>query len=265
MLDMGFINDIKKVIRELPNERQTLFFSATMPPVIAQLANSLLYEPTEVTVAPVSSTAEKIEQHIYMVHKGDKMKLLAHLIEEHKLDRTLVFCRTKHGADRIAKDLKKVGIQADSLHGDKTQQARQRALQNFKTNRLRVLVATDIAARGIDVDNLSHVINYDLPNVPETYVHRIGRTGRAGAEGIAFSFCDAEERAYLKDIQKLTGLTIPVVEEHPYPMRSKAATPAANGQAPAKRPQGQRNGPRQKPNRKPNHPKPAQQQAQPSA
>lgn len=259
MLDMGFINDIKKVIRELPNDRQTLFFSATMPPVIAQLANSLLYQPVEVAVAPVSSTAEKIEQHIFMVHKSDKMKLLVHLLNEEKLDRVLVFCRTKHGADRIAKDLKKAGIQADALHGDKTQQARQRALQNFKTNRLRVLVATDIAARGIDVDNLSHMINFDLPNVPETYVHRIGRTGRAGAEGIALSFCDAEERAYLKDIQKLTGITIPVVAEHPFPMRNRAAATAEGKPAEGPKPQGQGANKRRNPQRRPNHPRPAQQ------
>ncbi len=227
MLDMGFIGDIKKVIREIPSQRQTLFFSATMPPPIAKLAASLLYNPVEVAVAPVSSTAEKIEQAIYMVHKGDKQKLLVHLVHDKKLDRSLVFTRTKHGADRIARELKKANIKADALHGDKTQEARQRALQNFKSGRLQVLVATDIAARGIDVDNLSHVINYDLPNVPETYVHRIGRTGRAGAEGMAFSFCDAEERAYLKDIQKLTGLTIPIVEEHPFPMRSRPAHPVA--------------------------------------
>ncbi|RPD45552.1 MULTISPECIES: DEAD/DEAH box helicase [Chitinophagaceae] len=251
MLDMGFIGDIKKVIRELPSQRQTLFFSATMPPPIAKLAASLLYNPVEVAVAPVSSTAEKIEQAIYMVHKGDKQKLLVHLVHDKKLDRSLVFTRTKHGADRIARELKKANIKADALHGDKSQEARQRALQNFKNGRLQVLVATDIAARGIDVDNLSHVINYDLPNVPETYVHRIGRTGRAGAEGMAFSFCDAEERAYLKDIQKLTGLTIPVVEEHPFPMRSRPAHPApAPGQERQfNGPRGPRNGGGQKPRR----------------
>jgi ATP-dependent RNA helicase RhlE len=270
MLDMGFVNDIKKVIRELPQERQTLFFSATMPPEIAQLANSLLYKPVEVAVAPVSSTAEKIEQHIYMVHKGDKQKLLEHLLNEHKLERTLVFTRTKHGADRIAKELNKANIKADALHGNKTQQARQRALLNFKTGRLRVLVATDIAARGIDVDSLSHVINYDLPNVPETYVHRIGRTGRAGMEGIAFSFCDAEERAYLKDIQKLTGLSIPVVEAHPFPMRSRAMQPGTESAARNgghNRQQGQRSGNRNTPNqpRRPNQHQPRHIQQQPQA
>jgi ATP-dependent RNA helicase RhlE len=267
---MGFVNDIKKVIRELPQERQTLFFSATMPPEIAQLANSLLYKPVEVAVAPVSSTAEKIEQHIYMVHKGDKQKLLEHLLNEHKLERTLVFTRTKHGADRIAKELNKANIKADALHGNKTQQARQRALLNFKTGRLRVLVATDIAARGIDVDSLSHVINYDLPNVPETYVHRIGRTGRAGMEGIAFSFCDAEERAYLKDIQKLTGLSIPVVEAHPFPMRSRATQPGTESAARNgghNRQQGQRSGNRNTPNqpRRPNQHQPRHIQQQPQA
>jgi ATP-dependent RNA helicase RhlE len=210
-----------------------------MPPPIAQLANTLLYKPVEVAVAPVSSTAEKIDQAIYMVHKGDKQALLVHLVNEKKLDRSLVFTRTKHGADRIAKELNKANIKADALHGNKTQQARQRALENFKNGRLKVLVATDIAARGIDVDNLSHVINYDLPNVPETYVHRIGRTGRAGAEGIAFSFCDAEERAYLKDIQKLTGLSIPVVEEHPFPMRNSRPMPA-DGKPPQRNNGGQK-------------------------
>lgn len=219
MLDMGFINDIKKIIRELPKERQTLFFSATMPPQIAGLANSMLTNPVKVEVTPVSSTAEKIEQSVFMVTKQDKQSLLVHLLEEHAIKRTLVFTRTKHGADRIAKDLNKANIRADALHGNKSQSARQNALANFKSGRLKVLVATDIAARGIDVDNLTHVINFDLPNVAETYVHRIGRTGRAGAAGIAFSFCDREERAYLKDIHKVITQTIPVVEEHPFKMK----------------------------------------------
>ena len=218
MLDMGFINDIKKIIRHLPQERQTLFFSATMPPEIAKLANSLLTNPSKVEVTPVSSTAEQIEQSIFMVEKRDKHSLLVHLLNEKNIQRTLVFTRTKHGADKIAKELIKANIKADAIHGNKTQNARQRALQNFKTGRLKVLVATDIAARGIDVDNLTHVINYDLPNVPETYVHRIGRTGRAGVSGIAFSFCDREERAFLKDINKLTAQVIPIEEQHPYKM-----------------------------------------------
>jgi ATP-dependent RNA helicase RhlE len=215
MLDMGFINDVKKVIKELPEKKQTLLFSATMPPQIAQLANSLLHFPVKVEVAPVSSTAEKIDQSVFFVDKKDKQALLVHLLQNKSIDRTIVFSRTKHGADRISKALKKTNISADAIHGDKSQNARQNALSNFKNGNLQVLVATDIAARGIDVDALTHVINFDLPNVPETYVHRIGRTGRAGTSGIAFSFCDSEERAYLNDINKLIGLKIPV-ENHPF-------------------------------------------------
>jgi ATP-dependent RNA helicase RhlE len=216
MLDMGFIHDIKKIIRELPQEKQTLFFSATMPPQIAALAGSLLKHPVKVQVTPVSSTVDTIEQSVYMVDKKDKPSLLLHLLKERGIHRTLVFARTKHGADKIAHHLNKANIQADAIHGNKTQSARQRALYNFKNGGLKVLVATDIAARGIDVDSLTHVINFDLPNVPETYVHRIGRTGRAGANGIAFSFCDREERAFLKDINRLTAQSIPVTHEHPY-------------------------------------------------
>jgi ATP-dependent RNA helicase RhlE len=221
MLDMGFINDVKKIIRLLPKQKQTLFFSATMPPQIQQLVNALLQQPVHIEVTPVSSTVETIDQAVYMVDKKDKQSLLVHLLNEKSIARSLVFVRTKHGADRIAKALNNANIKADAIHGDKLQNARQRALLNFKTGRLKVLVATDIAARGIDVDNLTHVINFDLPNVPETYVHRIGRTGRAGASGVALSFCDREERAYLKDIVRLTAQTIPVAEEHPYkPVRA---------------------------------------------
>ncbi len=216
MLDMGFINDVKKVIQLLPVQKQTLFFSATMPPQIQSLAKVLLQQPVQIVVTPVSSTVETIDQSVYMVNKKDKQLLLQHLLQENDIKRSLVFARTKHGADRIAKALNKANIKADAIHGDKEQNARQRALVNFKSGRLKVLVATDIAARGIDVDNLTHVINFDLPNVPETYVHRIGRTGRAGASGKALSFCDREEKAYLKDIVRLTAQTIPVVEEHPY-------------------------------------------------
>lgn len=216
MLDMGFIHDIKKIMRALPQERQTLFFSATMPPPIEKLAASLLHQPVKVEVTPASSTAERIEQAIYFVNKSDKQSLLQYLIKEQKADRVLVFTRTKHGADKISKELNRSNIGADAIHGNKTQSARQRALANFKTGRLKVLVATDIAARGIDIDYLTHVINFDLPNVPESYVHRIGRTARAGASGIALSFCDREERAYLKDITKLIGQVIPVVNEHPF-------------------------------------------------
>ena len=219
MLDMGFIHDVKRVTRVLPKERQSLLFSATMPLQIAQLAASLMKSPERVEVTPVSSTAETINQHIFMVDKRDKQSLLVHLLTEHDIKRTLVFTRTKHGADRIAKNLNKTNIKADAIHGDKTQGARQRALENFKNGRLKVLVATDIAARGIDVDNLTHVINYDIPDIPETYVHRIGRTGRAGIDGIAYSFCDRDERGALKDIHKLIAKVIPVMEEHPFQVK----------------------------------------------
>ncbi len=220
MLDMGFIHDVKKVIAKIPAKRQTLFFSATMPPEIASLANTILKQPSKVEVTPVSSTAETIQQAVYFVEKENKRLLLKHLLQDASIKSVLVFARTKHGADKVAKDLHKAGIKAEAIHGNKSQNARQRALTNFKSGETRVLVATDIAARGIDVDNLSHVINFELPNVPETYVHRIGRTGRAGAAGIAFSFCDEEEKAYLKDIQKLIGMSIPVVTNQPYAMHN---------------------------------------------
>jgi len=216
MLDMGFIHDVKKVIKHLPTKRQTLFFSATMPAEIASLANSILTQPVKVEVTPVSSTAQTITQSLYHVEKGNKKHLLVHLLEDRAIERVLVFARTKHGSDKIVKDLVRAGITAEAIHGNKSQNARQRALGNFKSGSTRVLVATDIAARGIDIDELTHVINYELPNVPETYVHRIGRTGRAGASGIALSFCDQEEREYLRDIQKLIGKTLPVVGDHPY-------------------------------------------------
>ncbi|GAB4500451.1 MAG: hypothetical protein OHK0019_38950 [Saprospiraceae bacterium] len=216
MLDMGFIHDVKKVIAQLPTERQTLFFSATMPPEIANLADSILKDPVKVEVTPVSSTAEKVAQKVFFVEKKDKKHLLVHLLKDKSIASALVFSRTKHGANKIATDLTKAGFRAEAIHGNKSQNARQAALSNFKSGRLRVLVATDIAARGIDIEELSHVINFDLPNIPETYVHRIGRTGRAGASGIALSFCDAEEIPYLKDIQKLTGQLVPVEREHPF-------------------------------------------------
>lgn len=216
MLDMGFIHDVRKVIQLLPEKRQTLFFSATMPPEIQKLADSILVNPVKIEVTPESSTAEKINQSVYFVEKSDKKHLLLHLIKEQNLPRVLVFSRTKHGADRIAKDLSKNGISAEAIHGNKSQGARQKALQGFKERKLRVLVATDIAARGIDIDDLANVVNYDLPNIPESYVHRIGRTGRAGKDGTAVSFCDDEEFAYLKDIEKSIRLSIPVVTDHPY-------------------------------------------------
>jgi ATP-dependent RNA helicase RhlE len=218
MLDMGFIHDVKKIITHIPEKRQTIFFSATMPPEISLLANTILKNPKRVEVTPVASTANTIQQAIYFVEKGNKRKLLHHLLEDKSIKTALVFTRTKHGADKVTKDLNASGIRAEAIHGNKSQNARQSALRNFKDQKTRVLVATDIAARGIDIDELSHVINYELPNVPETYVHRIGRTGRAGASGISISFCDAEEKEYLQDIQKLIGKTVPVVTEHPYPM-----------------------------------------------
>ena len=216
MLDMGFIHDVRKIIALLPEKRQTLFFSATMPPEITRLSASILSNPVRVEVAAVSSTAENVDQHIYLVEKNDKRQLLIHLLKNEKIQNALVFTRTKYGADKIAKELHRANIKSDAIHGNKTQAARQKALNNFKEGKIRVLVATDIAARGIDVDELSHVINFELPNIPETYVHRIGRTGRAGNYGSALSFCDMEERAYLRDIHKLIDKTIPVVEDHPY-------------------------------------------------
>jgi ATP-dependent RNA helicase RhlE len=216
MLDMGFIHDIKKIIAKLPTKRQSLFFSATMPPAILDLSSKILGSPERVTIKPQQATAEKVEQALYYVSKKEKRKLLLHLIQEKNMDLALVFSRTKHGANRIVKDLIKDGIEAAAIHGNKSQTARQKALKEFRDGKMQVLVATDIAARGIDVDELSYVINFDLPNVPETYVHRIGRTGRAQASGIAISFCDQEERAYLRDIQRLIKQDVPVVTDHPY-------------------------------------------------
>lgn len=216
MLDMGFIHDVKKVIAKLPSKRQTLFFSATMPAEIASLADTILDNPVRVEVTPVSSTAEKIEQAVYLVEKENKPSLLLHILKATDVKSILVFTRTKHGADKVAKFLNRADIYADAIHGEKSQTARQRALSMFKSGQLRVLVATDIAARGIDIDSLSLVINFDLPNVPENYVHRIGRTGRAGASGTAISFVDAEERAYLKDINKLISKNIPIIEDQPF-------------------------------------------------
>ncbi|MDB5157226.1 MAG: box helicase [Mucilaginibacter sp.] len=233
MLDMGFVNDVKKIIAKVPAKRQTLFFSATMPKEIQSLADSILNNPEKVEVTPVSSTADTIQQAIYYVDKGDKKSLLIHILKDKEIKTALVFTRTKHGADKVVKDLTRVGITAEAIHGNKSQNARQRALTNFKNRTTRVLIATDIAARGIDIDDLTHVINYELPNVPETYVHRIGRTGRAGANGIALSFCDAEELEFLKDIHKLIAKQIPVEEDHPYPLSPVAMAAKAN-EAPKK-------------------------------
>lgn len=224
MLDMGFIHDIKRILPLLPKKRQTLFFSATMPPEIANLANSLLHNPVKVEVTPVSSTVDMIEQCVYFIDKNDKKNLLIDLLQNPAIESALVFTRTKYGADKLAKALCKAEIKAEAIHGEKSQTARQRALTNFKAHTTRVLIATDIAARGIDVDQLSHVFNFELPNVPETYVHRIGRTGRAGHEGTAIAFCDTEELPLLKDIQKLIGKAIPVIGDHAWmtPAHKKA-------------------------------------------
>ncbi len=218
MLDMGFIHDVKKLIVALPRKRQSLFFSATMPAEIVKLAATILHEPKKVEVTPESTTAETVIQYLYFVDKGNKMALLVDILQDKKIKTALVFTRTKHGADRVERMLNKKSIKAEAIHGDKAQNARQRALANFKARTTRILVATDIAARGIDIDDLTHVINYELPNVAETYVHRIGRTGRAGASGIALSFCDAIEKEYLRDIEKLISKKIPVVDTHDYPL-----------------------------------------------
>jgi ATP-dependent RNA helicase RhlE len=212
MLDMGFIHDVKKVIVKLPAKRQSLFFSATMPPEISQLADMLLKNPVKIEVTPVSSTAEMIQQAVYFVDKNEKQDLLIDILKDKSIESLLVFTQMKHAADKLSKRLNASGIYAAAIHGNKSQNARQSALENFKNKRVRVLVATDIAARGIDIDQLSHVLNYELPNVPETYVHRIGRTGRAGASGIALSFCSREERAYLRDIERLIKKSVPVKE-----------------------------------------------------
>ncbi|MDP5172121.1 MAG: DEAD/DEAH box helicase [Bacteroidia bacterium] len=246
MLDMGFIHDIKKIIAKLPAKRQSLFFSATMPPAIVELSTKILGDPEKVSVTPEKPTADKVEQAVYFVDKSSKPKLLVHLLQKENAYSTLVFSRTKHGADRIVKELAKSGIEAAAIHGNKSQNARQRALGDFKNGSMGVLVATDIAARGIDVDKLELVINYDLPNVPETYVHRIGRTGRAKESGVALSFCDAEERAYLRDIQKLIGQMVPVVTEHPWVDDSPELPPAKKTQ-PQRPPRNRRPSPPQRP------------------
>jgi ATP-dependent RNA helicase RhlE len=242
MLDMGFVHDVKKVITKLPVKRQTLFFSATMPKEIQALADAILSNPEKVEVTPVSSTADTIQQELYFVDKPNKKALLADILKDSSLESVLVFTRTKHGADKVVKDLSRIGIRAEAIHGNKSQNARQRALSNFKNRTTRVLVATDIAARGIDIDELSHVINYELPNVPETYVHRIGRTGRAGLSGTAFSFCEAEELPYLKDIQKLIGKEIPRNTNHSFhiDLGSQAARPVVAKKQPAQKQGGYR-------------------------
>jgi len=210
MLDMGFIHDVKKILTKIPKQRQTLLFSATMPKTIQHLADNILHHPVKISVSPVSSAAESVDQSVFFVDKKEKTRLLVDLLINESMPRTLVFTRTKHGADKLTKQLGKSGILAAAIHGNKSQNARQRALEEFKLSKIRVLVATDIAARGIDIDELPYVVNYELPNVPETYVHRIGRTGRAGKEGVAISFCDDDQKNELKDIQKLLGFKIPI-------------------------------------------------------
>ena len=225
MLDMGFIHDVRKVIAKLPQKRQTLLFSATMPQEIAQLSQQILIDPVRVEVTPQSSTVEAIEQSVYKVDKANKKHLLLHILQQLKADSILIFTNTKHGADRVVKELTRAEIPAMAIHGNKGQTARVKALESFKSGAIRVLVATDIAARGIDVNELGCVINYELPNVPETYVHRIGRTGRAGHGGIAISFCNFDEQTYLKDIEKLIGKAVPEVSGHPWPMEILESAP----------------------------------------
>ena len=218
MLDMGFIHDVRRIIAALPQKRQSLFFSATMPPEIVKLAGSIVYKPVKVEVTPSASTVDIVNQFVYFIDRENKNSLLLELLQDEKIKTALVFTRTKYGADKVVKVLKKKNITAEAIHGNKAQNARQKALSGFKAQTTRVLVATDIAARGIDVDDLEYVINFEIPNISETYVHRIGRTGRAGAKGTAISFCDAEEKEYLKDIEKLITKKIQVVKDHPYPL-----------------------------------------------
>lgn len=227
MLDMGFINDVKKIVKLTPDNRQTLLFSATMPMAIRELADTFLTTPKYVSVTPVSSTAETVNQKVYFVGKEDKRSLLYHIIRNDKINNVLVFTRTKHGADNVVKALKKNGVTAEAIHGDKSQSARQRVLEAFKNKEISVLVATDIAARGIDIESLPFVINFDFPNISETYVHRIGRTGRAGNSGLAISFCGKDELTYWKDIEKLIRIKVKVVEDHPYPYKEEIPNPEA--------------------------------------
>ena len=221
MLDMGFVNDIRKVLAKLPSSRQSLFFSATMPQNIIELSSKILRNPEKVEISPISSTAQTIQQLMYYTNKTSKQDLLLHILKDVTMRQVLLFSRTKHGADRIVRNLQKKSIKAAAIHGDKAQNQRQKALTQFKSGEIRVLVATDIAARGIDIDKLRHVINYDIPNVAETYVHRIGRSGRAGEEGTAISICEPEENAFVKEIEQLIKLKIPVVQDNPYPQTEK--------------------------------------------
>ena len=227
MLDMGFIHDVKRIIKFLPQKRQTLLFSATMPDEIKKLSSSILYQPVKVEVTPPSTTVDKINQTVYYTDKGNKKHLLFHLLKEMEVPMSLVFTRTKHGADKVVRFLNKKGISSAAIHGNKSQNARQKALNQFKDGKIKTLIATDIAARGIDIDDLTHVFNFDLPNISESYVHRIGRTGRAGNEGIAIAFCSAAEKADLKNIEKLIGKKIPVIGNHPYPSVEEETEPTS--------------------------------------
>jgi len=224
MLDMGFIHDINKVLKFLPQKRQTLFFSATMPDRIIALSKSMLTNPQKVEIARKSSVVEAIEQYVYFTNKSDKVNLLNHILKEIPKDQILVFVRTKHGADRLVRKLKKLGLKAAAIHGNKSQNQRQKTLKNFKTDQIQLLIATDIAARGIDINKLKYVINFDIPNIPETYVHRIGRSGRAGEKGVAISISEPEENAYIKAIEKLTKKELTQVEEHPFPQTTRPLT-----------------------------------------
>ena len=242
MLDMGFVHDVKRIITRLPSKRQTLFFSATMPNEIKQLAAMLLDNPVKVEVTPPATTVDLIQQSVYYTEKHNKQALLVHLLKDHSIETVLLFTQMKHAADKLARMLNNAGIRTEAIHGNKAQAARQRALENFKAKRTRVLVATDIAARGIDIDELTHVINFELPNVPETYVHRIGRTGRAGAKGVAISFCDWSEKIFLSDIQKLIKKQIPIVKSHSFdvPGMHDIIQPTGNSSYGSSRPGGLR-------------------------
>ncbi|HLX93953.1 MAG TPA: DEAD/DEAH box helicase [Puia sp.] len=233
MLDMGFVHDVKRIIAKLPNKKQTLFFSATMPGEIKQLAGILLHNPVKVEVNPVSSTVDIIQQQVYYVSKMDKLSLLLYLLKDQRIKNMLVFIQMKHHADKLARQLSNAGVHCEAIHGNKMQKARENALANFKAGKTRVLVATDIAARGIDIDELTHVLNYDLPNVPEIYVHRIGRTGRAGADGTAISFCDWSEKSFLSEIQKLIKKMVTVVKDHPFDIKLMHAEAVNTNQLPS--------------------------------
>jgi superfamily II DNA/RNA helicase len=257
MLDMGFIHDIRRIVAKIPKQRQTLFFSATMPREIAELAQSMLRDPVEVAVTPAATTVERIAQRVVHVERADKPGLLVEVLRQEAIDRALIFTRTKRGADKVARGLAKSGIAAEAIHGNKSQNQRERVLAAFRAGELRTLVATDIAARGIDVEGISHVVNYDLPNIPESYVHRIGRTARAGADGVAISFCDGEERAYLRDIEKLIRIAIPATDRR----GQKRSTPARTAAAPAQQPPRREQPKRQQPQRQ-HAPQPQQPRAQ---